>query len=126
MIDSQLDHFSIENYLACNLITSLIWIIEVSLVILTHVRLANEIEWKHRWSTHVEAIFAAYFLVDSVCNILQKHRGSDFSDRMMFIDVFINLIAYVFESHMRLNKSDEVGNGLRLLTMSKQFKTHSK
>jgi len=115
LANSMVDHFSIENYLAYNVITCLIWFIEVSLVILTHVRLASVIELKHRWSTIVEGIFAAYFLIDSTYDILQKHLGSDYSERMMFIDVFINLLAYMFEVYMRMKESDEVGDDFKII-----------
>ena len=117
LVNSKVDHFSIENYLAYNVITCLIWIIEVSLVILTYVRLASVIEWKHRWSHLVEAILAAYFLIFSIYDIFQTHRGADYSERMMIIDLLINLLAYIYmcEVYMRQKESDEVGNNSKII-----------
>ena len=113
--DYKIDHFAIENYLAYDLITCIIWAVELSLSMLSHVLLSDVKEWENKRSTQIEAVIAVYFLIYSICNIFKKHRGEEWTDRAMLIDVFINLIAYIYEIFIRVKECKEVGDDFDII-----------
>jgi len=82
---------------------------------LSHIVLADVKEWEHKRITQVEAVIAAYFLIDSIYDILNSQIGEEWSDRAMILDVFINLVAYIFEVYFRWKEHKEVGDDFDII-----------
>ena len=111
----KIDHFAIENYLAYDFITNFVWLIELLLSMLSHIRLSDVKEWENKRSTQIEAAIAFYFLIDSIHNVFKKHKGKKWRDREMFVGVFINLLAYVYEMYVRVKECKEVGDDFDII-----------
>ncbi len=80
--------FAHESYYIYDVVTSLIWLLQVFLIGITY----GFLEWKRK----IEGILALFFTIQSVLVLLKKHHGKDPSEHMEW-EVLINIVAYTYE-----------------------------
>jgi hypothetical protein len=80
--------FAHESYYIYNVVTSLIWLVQVFLIGITY--------GFHEWKRKIEGILALFFTIQSVLVLLKKHHGKDPSEHMEW-EVLINIVAYTYE-----------------------------
>lgn len=94
--ESKTHHFARKWFLAYNMVTSMLWPIEI---LLTEIQQAFETQNPDhqplRVKLFMELMIAVYFVIDAAVDLSKKIKGQDPTDEMA-VDSVVNLFAYSY------------------------------
>jgi hypothetical protein len=97
--ESKTDHFAREWFLIYDMLTSLIWPIEISLTEIHMLSVRFPDPKYQRWrrvQRVLEWMIAIYFAIDAFRTLMKKIKGKNHTDQMR-IEAIVNLLAYSFK-----------------------------